>query len=367
MKKICIFLVGCLWVSILSSCVPAKKASDEFFFESDSQVYMYADLWGYSFAEGPQGYYYIFENKLHIIDKTTFLDTVLCAKPNCTHEDETCNAMVGTPIENLHYSDGALYTLGEVSNFGEPAHWFLQRISLDGSSRKRIADITWDTSKCEGLPVFFVVHRGKFYYIVQQDAGIDGCDLLMELDMETGKTKEIAEMPGMQYLKAVGENLYWRSHGENVSIYQYNVTSKEITAWENGRLLYLCKDKLLLATYDTENKRYDLSWKDYAGEDIGDTFFRLQLGQNAFQADGKYFYRYAYAGEDRTLDVYDVATLEPVTVLEVPESITSYYRCMVCPGEILILYDTGKAIVYYASTSSIGTPDFQWHEVEKVN
>ena len=89
-------------------------------------------------------------------------------------------------------------------------------------------------------------------------------------------------------------------------------------------MLYLCKDKLLLATYDTENKRYDLSWKDYAGEDIGDTFFRLQLGQNAFQADGKYFYRYAYAGEDRTLDVYDVATLEPVTVLEVPESITSY-------------------------------------------
>ena len=368
MRKFSTILLFFMLMLFVSACRAQENLGDTYHFETDSQPYMFADLWGYSFAEGPDGYYYFSGGKMRFIDNKSMKDGLLCAKPNCTHEDETCNALIGIPTENLHYYDGYLYAIVLQYDPRQMRSFFeLQRISLDGGSRKKIADITWNEEKCEGTPVFHVVHRGKCYCVIQQNSGENGSDILLEIDLKTGKIKELAQMKGIQSLKAMGNHLYWKRHEKDISICQYDIASGELAVWENGRLLYSCKDRLLLATYDLQNKEYKLSWKDRAGNDLGATSFQLKLGKNAFQADERYFYRYPYAGTDRTIDVYDVETLEQITVLEIPEEMSASIRCVVCPGEILILYTTDKATIFYCSVADIGTPNFQWHQVEKVN
>lgn len=102
-------------------------------------------------------------------DMITFIDcesgkaAPLCGKPNCSHEDETCNAF----FEGSSYIgayDGYLYIIA-VGN-DEKDGRILYRVSPDGSERKEIRKLySVEEEENVALSLDFAIHRGSAYMI----------------------------------------------------------------------------------------------------------------------------------------------------------------------------------------------------------
>jgi hypothetical protein len=71
------------------------------------------------------------------------------------------------------------------------------------------------------------------------------------------------------------------------------------------------------------------------------------------------------------VDVLDINTLTLVAELDVSKVSKEYNATFLLPGseDIIFLYKFYAELdpIFYAYKSAIGTPDFQWYEVEKVN
>lgn len=58
-------------------------------------------------CETKDGYYFQYDAFAYYIDRETKFATVLCSKPECTHQDDTCNAWIF--CSSLSHSNGILY------------------------------------------------------------------------------------------------------------------------------------------------------------------------------------------------------------------------------------------------------------------
>ena len=87
-------------------------------------------------------------------------------------------------------------------------------------------------------------------------------------------------------------------------------------------------------------------------------------------ADDQYIYARGLSSKDDTsVHVYDAETFEEVATLEITEKMKELYVDRLFPGndEVLFMTNYTKDAFFYSYKSAIGTPDFQWFEVEKVN
>lgn len=99
------------------------------------------------------GYYFIQTtdgiSKIAFFDETTQEAVAVCAKPECTHSDNTCNAYLcdmkqtGSALyltDTIYCYNGYLYLIQCEGGMGK-----LVRIHTDGSARETIADLFANT------------------------------------------------------------------------------------------------------------------------------------------------------------------------------------------------------------------------------
>ena len=378
MKRLLCFVVILLSVTL----VACKKEvlinyDNEYHFETDCQYYNCFGGGLYSLAESEDGYYYIRNGYVHFIDKKTMADTPLCGKPNCLHdsvkletqeEQEQCNAFVGISVlQTIRYYEGKLYTISRGLNSNSEFYSGLIEISLDGTSRKEI----WDFSREDGhrgddTPMYYTIHRGVFYYIA--DGLSEKKDTLFAYDLTKKKAKVIYE-GDVDVLRAIGKYLYFREvdDGREHTI-RYDLSTGETLCMEDCGEVIPVQDELLVYTFLAKDDEYqhifEVQTKD--GEPIRAYDLSVEGKYKVLQTDGTYLFVTENIGfGDNTIRVYDYKTTEKIATLEIPEVQDMFLSCTL-DGK-LILFDMRVTDFYYCNISDIGTPDFQWYEVEKIN
>lgn len=119
-------------------------------------------------CENEDGYFFCYAGmNVYYLDKASGESTILCAKPECSHTDETCNAYTNGNF--LTYYDGKLYWShhdyiqenGGVVNKGERLHC----MNLDGTNHTVVQDLDFvpggDTSNFITEPM---IHRNIVYF-----------------------------------------------------------------------------------------------------------------------------------------------------------------------------------------------------------
>ncbi|MBQ7064816.1 MAG: hypothetical protein IJM90_08005 [Firmicutes bacterium] len=98
---------------------------------------------------------------IRFFDRETSTEGILCGKPECTHDLETCNAFA--PGAFLSYYNGYIYFTGASQNqdmaFIQKYPNGLYRMSLQGTDRIYIQDLMGDLNG----NAFFAIHRGYVY------------------------------------------------------------------------------------------------------------------------------------------------------------------------------------------------------------
>ncbi len=91
-------------------------------------------------AETPDAFYIlpIVDGNISFYDKASGITGPLCARPDCRHDSEDCNAYVTLP-RCIGFYDGKLYWVGKVGrNVTDPNH-YIYSCDLDGSDRRQVA------------------------------------------------------------------------------------------------------------------------------------------------------------------------------------------------------------------------------------
>lgn len=384
-RKMFFLLFSVVILFVFCSC--EKKSIDSYpgyRFGTDCQYYNCTDGW-YRITESEKGFYFCKEGYLYFIDKTTMQQTILCGKPNCQHQDETtltnCNSYIGSRDFSLHYYDGNIYTMciGAVRGDTPSPQIALVQISPDGSERKEIWEVDWEED-FPGYPVFSTLHRGKYFLVLHTNGDTAGA--VLRYDFDTKKVKMIHRFDGyLGQITAIGNTVYWQQDDNNGNrgTVAYDILSEEKTVLEDCKRVYVTEDTLLFYHFISTMEEYkewivttdlDRTNEEIYPFDIGletrKTKRIFPYGDDLFVFDG-------YDG--REIRQYDFATGELLATLPLPEDflakeaeIPAAMRRVACSqnGKLMVFYEKTFDAVY-CDISTIGTPNFQWHEVEKFN
>ena len=418
---VCVFLAVVLFLlSVLTvGCAKnsAPDTSPEYNFATDQQYQngCYSGA-GNVLAETEDSLYYIDATfYIHVIDKNTMQDMVLCARPNCLHgqddlgqteqEKSECIAYTNMTAQmDLAYYDGAIYNVQSNPDLLTPdAPLQLIRIELDGSSKKTVWEIDWN-DEIYGSVGGWVLHRGCIYFEVSTydsdpKTGVAKFlgDKVYSYNLKTKKVKKIYDGTDSFYtFYALGDHLYllWLDEeASNRSLIQVCISTGAVKRLGNCRWI-LPVNNIALLWYSVERN-------ETAGEDtlqqscmISDLdgsnerpYFDTVVGTNPkitkqIQTDGKSFFvtdGFDVLGENgpKEVRVYDYSTGELTATLPFPEEFLfdGARLLWVTQEGQLLLYSASNYFVasdeypqfFYCNISDIGTENFQWHEVKPVN
>ena len=396
MKKLLRLLSFAFAVLLLlgtSGCKSNINTSPEFTFGTDAWRGYYT-FETHTMTESEDSYYYIDRTTFyaHVIDKESMLDTVLCAKPNCLHDQRSitsvqqakeCNGYVEYEgLGGIFYYNGHLYTV-ERSKGYKVEFPVLTQLSLDGTSQKVIWEFeNFNPPDVSGSVIRYVFHRGVLYFIFNVDAGEEAPDSLYAYDTTTKKCSLLCESDrAMKELRVVGNALYIRQNvsGESseTDLLCYDITTKTTSVIPRAADVFDCNGKKLLYYFEvdmetiTANQYFTCQNFDGTGEEpLG-----LDISQDTFkypQTDGSYVFvaELSVAG-DGTVKVYDLETQELVTRLPIPENMLRDYFLMCSLDGKLFLYsrfgreEKGVALCY-GEIDKIATGDFEWKPIERI-
>jgi hypothetical protein len=165
----------------------------------------------------------------------------LCNKPDCTHNDLSCNGLLtNDSVYGIQYYEGFLYYTVIGSGSID-----LYKVNLDGSERERVCNLATVETHGDGAnSINWIIHRGSIYYVYRMEAGetedgyyLNGSNCIYRRDLEETQDSELlmAVNCGMdsQYvpLKGYGSYLYFVSpeelEGEG-TVYRYNTESDKL-------------------------------------------------------------------------------------------------------------------------------------------
>lgn len=211
-------------------------------------VGMYGSSYAGRFTKGEGGYYYSIygtATPLMFYDENIGVTVPVCDRPNCTHDNENCNAYLGQMnlLEHIQYYDGNLYAFGTESS--DLSRVDLYRISTDGSTHERMGmlyDFAGDQSAYD-----VVVHRGhaygNFLYVrFSYFADVDGNEStgdLYRMNIHTGEMELV--MPNSRYDFIANEDYLF--YHRDMKVVACNLeTQEETEILDNGYSNYLALD-----------------------------------------------------------------------------------------------------------------------------
>lgn len=167
-------------------------------------------------GETEQGLYHIGEYKgnprICFMDYENCKDTVLCSRPGCTHDTETCMASPGAG-KNIYFVnvlwDGTLVYVENNDQVGVEADQVCLA-DADGSNRRVLA-----AAQDKRVYLNLLCADQKSLYMVQSD--YERQSELLKVSLADGTMEELGEMPDpMPQLQGVeGRNLIWYSFSNN--------------------------------------------------------------------------------------------------------------------------------------------------------
>lgn len=195
------------------------------------------------------GYYLHYDGFLYFLDGTTGNVTAVCAKPECNHTDNNCNAWINAKM--LSYYQGKLYYVN--SDAKSDSMYTLYSVEPDGTNHTKIQRlqlefISWRTVLCDPILVngnLYFLEGDSQIYTVQLGQDVSNAVLLFEDDMSR-------KLESTWKFWADGSGIYAMNHildseGYNQDIlYRLGATESETR-------------EIWRSTEITENV-YDVSW-----------------------------------------------------------------------------------------------------------
>lgn len=156
------------------------------------------------FCELPEGYFYYGYISQDPVNRgilfcprgsDTFIP--LCAKPNCKHDDENCDAYAGSML-SFGYYDGAFYYMDiHWLDTVEPVNndcYDLVKMNLDGTNHHTVGTV--DLTGYPPSTIRCIYHGGKLFLLLQADLDLpleEQVDHLLVVDLTDGSVTEPAE------------------------------------------------------------------------------------------------------------------------------------------------------------------------------
>lgn len=260
-------------------------------------------------AKCETGYYTLTDKKLYYVESDSMQATPLCNKPNCMHNDESCNAEIGV-VDNICYSDGYIYYVKDAGEEHKFEGSCLVKISADGSKREEILYM-------ENSLDDWIIHRGNFFYCIRkftvdESTGLENvnyadCYIYAYPVDKSAEPKEIYFAEEVQKdaqisnVIAYGDNLYFNIYGmerENAKsevrkTIKLNLESDSATEMISPQGTSLSNPMyldglLVFSSEDKENEKYIYYKTDFDGNNP-EKFIDTYEGENII-CDGKYLY-----------------------------------------------------------------------------
>lgn len=393
MRKIFAFIIIVLNAAmIFCGCNDNNEQfKGSFDYRTDCQLVNSLPALNSAIAKCETGYYTLVGKKIYYIEKETMQATLLCNKPNCMHNDDTCNAQIGA-VDSICYSDGYIYYVSDAEDEHEFTGAYLTQISADGSQRKNILYM-------EIKPTDWIIHRGYFYYSVQkytvdENTGLENVNYAdcyiysYPIDESSADSKEIYFAEEIQKdaqiseLMAYGDNLYFQIYGMQrdnkaeeirkslkINLEDFYVSEMiSPTGYSLNQPMYL-DEMLIFSTGESENGKYVYYKTDFDGNNP-EKFFETYEGESIV-CDGKYLYVDNYYTlampqlfpeedpvnrEERYITVYD-SKLNKIDEFSLGDDSAKTWYLFPVDDEMFIFSgknDNGDVIFYY-DKSEFGT------------
>lgn len=176
---------------------------------------------------------------VYYYDEETDTQGKLCAKPECTHEDASCNAYLGVSNIGIQIYDHSLYWIQGGS---------LYRMDLNGENHEEVRTI----DVLYGVDPLFAVHRGFLYTFVLQNEVQQG-DSEMTLWIRRYSLDDAEQAGQTLYQEEQGSLASYRYHMYGNSLYFLCNQAMDDTYTEYEATLYV---------YDTEADQCEVLWSE---------------------------------------------------------------------------------------------------------
>lgn len=187
-------------------------------------------------CETKDGYYFQYDAFAYYIDRETKSATVLCSKPECTHQDDTCNAWIF--CSSLSHSNGTLYYTnndyvlknGSYTDCGT----LLYSMEPDGTKHHAVQSLEFtpggNDSQYISPPI---IHKGYVYFVcsdalyrVPLGEDIQNAEKIFEEKTRENKQNMFDEIAGEE----IPENI------EHTTMFDPNAI--RYTLWADGEDVY---------------------------------------------------------------------------------------------------------------------------------
>ena len=284
--------------------------------QNDSQNYWNPD--NHAVAKGDGGYYYTSETdniyRIMFFDEESGESIPLCAKPECTHDDNTCNAFIMGKMhkyyqgdeflsQTLYYYKNYIYMIKCNAGMGK-----LVRISLDGVERKDIGELFPNNN----ASTISLVFHGDYVY-AYDDTGHAGQtteaeEVIKKISLKDGSSENVFSYKGVGASidrgRSYGEKLYFvtREYSLNKDtaqqkieykgLYEYNYNSGDAKKVIEGDICDYSIDTVNQCIYYFVDGKglYKYSQTDGKNELIYAAHNELITCKMSY--DGKYIYMY---------------------------------------------------------------------------
>lgn len=329
-------------------------------------------------AKCETGYYVLNGNKIYYVEQSTMDAIPLCNKPNCTHNNNGCNAILGN-VRNIYYSDGYIYYLSDAGEEKGFIGNYLVKMSPDGSTKENILYL-------ELSPTDWTIHRNTFYYSIRvyqidentglEDLAYSDCYIYSySLDKESKPkeiyfAEEISEGAQISTLMAFGNNLYFEMFGgcryekgeifKTVKLSIEDNTCTDMITTEGyilTRPMYI-DGHLLFSVFNSQSNLKYIT--DFDGNNP-ELFWEIDSDKTIF-CDGKYIYVdnfYALDStndKDRFIEVYDI-DLNKVDEFSLGNGSDRTYCLLPIGSEVFVIVDkdVDGDVIFYYNKGEIGT------------
>ena len=207
--------------------------------------------------ETEEGIFFQMGSVVRYLDKETKRETILCGKPECTHEDESCNAYLDAT--NLWMYNGRFYF--DNSDYIEENGTFVNKgdriysASIDGTDRQVVQYLEFEPGGDTAHAVDPILHRGIVYF------GYNGVLYRVPLGEDISKAE-----------KLWGEEIL----DDGSPFADFNALHLDL--WADGDTVYFMANleqpdgtyKDTLFAYDTAIKETSQVWKTPGADAVGE-------------------------------------------------------------------------------------------------
>lgn len=313
-----------------------------------------------------EGGYYLWEEddwlRLMYYDIASGSYVPLCNKPNCSHNDEDCNAVFSSIYDSairyqssyIQYYDGCVYVMG----YDTKGYVSLYQVAPDGSTCEQYmtlykADLSSTDGEVDFRAPYVCIHRGYVYFINNFESTLKIRRIKLGEDDVEIVFENADERPDLYRMEAYGDYLFFQSGNFidddyidiEAGVFAMNVNTVEVQMVKKGAISdYAISDGCLYYSTESGINCYSLT-------DGMDQTVISGINREILVVHGKYIY--CYDNDSNTLSQYN---LKGELLGQVVDS--DLYTCCLGDADYLFAYSPLNAKVI--ATKDLSQENAEW-------